>query len=109
MITNIECIRDDLSEEQKNNLVSKLVDTEFKFVQAVTFSKDCKRMVTNIGWVKVREPRPDHPQFDEHYLPIGFIGASSKNEGKYYAELVNTDEKFPENYHSRLRKIYLSG
>lgn len=108
MKTSIEYVREDLSKEQRDNLVKILEHTKFKFVPAVLFDKHCRPVTINIGWVDVKEPKPDHPKFSSSPLPIGFIGANSKNEGKYYAKLVNTDKKFSEDYHPQLREIYLS-
>jgi len=85
---NIETVRENLNEKQKKLLVSKLIESDFT--------------ISSTGHVSVKKPQKDHPQWGSgHYLPVGFIG-------KDYADLVNLDEKFPEDYHAQLRDIYRS-
>jgi len=50
------------------------------------------------GHVDVKEVKPGHP-YHTSYHPVGFISAN-------YAMLVNTEIKFPEDYHAKLREIY---
>jgi hypothetical protein len=85
---SIETIRENINEKQKKLLINKLIESDF--------------YVSESGHVCVKNPKENHPHWgSNHYLPVGFIG-------KDYAELVNLDNEFPEDYHSQLRDIYRS-
>lgn len=87
---NIETIRENLNSKQIKSLIHKLNDSGF--------------YVSESGHVGIENPKTDHPYWGAgivHYLPVGFIG-------KDYAEIVNTEKEFPEDYHAQLRDIYRS-
>lgn len=86
-----------LSSTQLDSLIKKLDETGFK-VSGLSTDK--------VGPIDVKSPKPKHPSFSGCTLPVGFI--SIEEDVKYKFELVNTDEKFPEDYHSKLRDIYQS-
>lgn len=102
----IERVKDNLNFDQKKNLLTRLNSAGFK--------------VTNLGHVlliDVKNPKKGHPKTkdnEDNFLPVGVIrysfqemnGTSSYNEHcPAYLALVNLNEKFPEDYHSQLRKI----
>ena len=92
MITEkIERVRNDLSRNQRKDLVQKLQQEGFK--------------VRASGYIVVRDLKPNHPK-EFHLprdlpLPVGFLDRN-------YASLVNTDKNFPEDYHAKLMWIYQS-
>jgi len=94
-----------ISKSERNMLVEKLNDSDlFKFVPCVVLGE--KGFVkTSIGWVKVREPKKNHPKYGDSYLAIGFI--SFEDEKGYVGELVNTEKAYFKDYHNRLKRIYL--
>lgn len=101
-------VREDFSKEQRNSLVNKLNESDlFKFTPLMII-RDEGWVKTSIGWIDVKKPLYSHPRFNGRPLPVGFISANNRNKEKYYLELVNNNERFPEDYHSRLRAIYLS-
>ena len=92
MGTEIEIIREDLTRRQRADLVTRLNREGFR--------------VTSQGHVEVVEVKNGHPHYHGASprpcpLPVGFLHSSR-------AELVNTDETFPEDYHAKLRDIYRS-
>lgn len=93
-----------LSGEQVDSLIEKLDEDDFKFSGVIIFGNQKFSRADRVGPINVKYPKPNHPSFSECPLPVGFILA--KEDGKYEFELVNTDKKFPEDYHSRIREIY---
>ena len=55
-------------------------------------------IIVKSGHITVKNPKSDHPNFTGFNLPVGYLGNT--------LQLVNTDVKFPEDYHTKLRKIY---
>lgn len=96
MIEDIETVRRSLSKEQRKNLIAKIDSSGlFKVSPLKIF------WFIPFGWrVDVKNPKKEHPKskFFKDYLPVGFIGRD--------AELVNLFEPFPEDYPSKLKKIY---
>lgn len=92
MVNSCEQITE-LTSEQREKLISKLERTEFELFGTSIY---------------VKFPRVDHPKWGENnYLPVACVW-KAKDEllnDIYFFELVNTDEKFPEDYHSRLKEI----
>lgn len=106
---SIEKIKDNLNYEQKKTLLNKLGSAGFK--------------ITNLGHVlliDVKKPKEGHLKTkdnENNFLPVGIIrysfqemnGTSGYNEHcPAYLALVNLNEKFPEDYHSKIRGIALS-
>lgn len=103
---NIEKIKDNLNYEQKKTLLDKLDSAGFK--------------ITNLGHVlliDVKNPKNGHPKTKDDFLPIGKIrfyfqemnGTTGFNDHcPSYLALINLNEKFPEDYHSKIRRIVLS-
>jgi len=81
--------------ESKDSLIKKLEDSKFEVCGFTIY---------------VKEPKSGHPMVGRHYLPVGgFIKERDKLLNEFYTlEIVNLDEKFPEDYHSKLKEIYNS-
>jgi len=87
-----EEIRKNLSKSQRNKLVRKINNSNlFRFTPL--FKNKTRESLS--GWVDISEENSD---------PVGFIGEDSEG---FYLELVNINLKFPKDYHSELREIYL--
>jgi len=93
MIPPIIKVRERLSFEQRKTLINKLESSGFK-VSPWIF-----KFIYPSWHINVKNIKKEHPKSFFGYLPIGFIGRN-------YAELVNLDVKFPEDYHAKLIEIY---
>ncbi len=105
-IKGIEKIKDNLNYEQKKTLLNRLDSAGFK--------------VTSLGHIlliDVKNPKKGHPKTpgnEANFLPVGKIrsyfqemnGTTGCNDHCLsYLELINLDKEFPEDYHSKIRKI----
>jgi hypothetical protein len=87
-------VRQGMTKNQMKSLVSLLNNSGF--------------VVRSSGHVDVAKPLANHPISNANagmnppvYLPVGFVVENC-------AFVVNTDEKFPEDYHAKLKQIYAS-
>lgn len=104
----IETIRSDLSERQIGELrgdperyhIGKLF-WEGMHAAVIWDSDGC--WTENFG-IWPNTAKENSPKIGGHYLPVGFIRYIFKT-GVYKIDLVNLDEEFPVDYHSRLREI----
>lgn len=79
-----------LTENQRNAIFDALESSEF-----YTFGRQGPESVY------VRKKGDDYPGYGEgESVPVGFIGS--------YASLEYTDLDFPDDYHGRLKQIFLS-
>ncbi len=87
-------VRENLSKEQRKDLMDKLDASELYKLSP------CKVLFFQVGWrVNVKNIKEGHPKnCFGNYLPIGFIGRN-------YAEVVNRNVTFPENYSSPFIEI----
>ncbi|VVB82012.1 Uncharacterised protein [uncultured archaeon] len=100
---NTEKIKDNLNFDQKKTLLNKLNSSGFT--------------ITSLGHVlliDVKHPKKGHPKTQDKFLPVGQLRIQFREtDGKFtydgyspaYFELVNLDKKFPEDYHSQLKRI----
>jgi len=98
-MTGIENVRRNLFEERRDRLVAKINKSD-TFVFRESIGKF-------IGHVYVRNPLAGHPTTNKGFkkLPVGYIGGIGEGEGLYSVHLVNTDKRFPLDYHDMLLKI----
>ncbi len=102
----IEAIRRDITPKQRADLITRLHQEGF--------------MVGIQGHIRVAQPKPNHPvdkviykdyadAGNKYDLPVGFLERHVAELGDtVIAEIVNTDKSFPEDYHTRLRRIFES-
>ncbi len=97
----IEKIKENLSEEEVNSILARLDETGLKFNRVISLDG---KVVKPVGHINVKEPRKNHPKYNDVLLPVGFIGRERSGDN-YCIQLVNTDLKFPEDYHERFRRL----
>ena len=100
----IEVIKREITPKQRADLVTRLYQEGF--------------MVGIQGHIHVAQPKPNHPISEslwkdyadagnKYDLPVGFLEHPVAGLPSV-AEIVNTDKLFPEDYHTRLRRIFES-
>jgi len=82
--------------------------TEGQRKKLVSLLDPCGFELSTQGRIDVKTPLKGHPDWTPEiyhrqgktfYLPVGFLADSEVN-------LVNTDQKFPRDYHAQLRALY---
>ncbi len=85
-------------------MVRRIEEYNFSFIRRRELVKklfEAGFTVTEGGNVYISDPKDGHPRIGKHFLPVGYINRS-------FARLVNLDEAFFEDYHSKLKEIYSS-
>ena len=83
----MEFLMRDIAPSQRATLVERLEQNGF--------------ILGLMGNIYVKNKKPEHPRNTSMFhsgLPVAFVGPD-------YLALVNTDERFPEDYHGKLKQI----